>query len=78
MHSCKLGSGGSYLAVHHQQQLRFEECLGRYRPRPSSTADLVASVTAMTAITMATIDRTFAAIGGIDDFVDSLQRLMSG
>ena len=78
MHSCKRGSGGLYLAVHHRQRLRFEEFRGRYRPRPSSTADLVAGVTAVTAITMATIDRTFAVIGGIDGFVDSLQRLMSG
>ena len=71
MHSCRRGSGGSYLAVHRRQQLRFEECQGRSRPRPSSTADLVASVTAVTAITMATIDRTSAVIGGIDGFVGS-------
>ena len=71
MHSYRRGSGGSYLEVHRRQQLRFEECQGRSRPRPSSTADLVAGVTAVTAITMATIDQTSAAIGGIDGFVDS-------
>ena len=71
MHSCRRGSGGSYLAVHRRQQLRFEECQGRSRPRPSSTADLVAGVTAVTAITTATIDRTSAVIGGIDGFAGS-------
>ena len=71
MRSCRRDLGGSYLAAHRQQLLRFEECQGRCRLRPSFIADLVANVTAATAVAMAIIDRTFAAIGGIDDFVNS-------
>lgn len=71
MHSCRPGLGGSYLAAHRQQMLRFEECQGRYHLLPSSVADLAVGVTVVMAIAMAITDQTFAVIGGIDGFVDS-------
>lgn len=71
MRSCRLGSGGSYLAALRPQPMRFEEYLEQYRLRPSSVADLVAGAAAAKVTTKAITDRTFTVIGGIDGFVDS-------